>query len=117
MNRTFAAALCVLGLGLSGPAFAASTNDPAHGDLSVVVSYADLDLTSEAGARAMLDRVTAAASKVCGRRTEYIENAVAARNACRKVTVDAAVARLANTNVTRVHAGGQLQPGVRLTAR
>jgi UrcA family protein len=117
MNRTFAAALWVLGLGLAAPAFAASSHAAGHDAQSVAVSYVDLDLTSEAGARAMLDRVSAAASKVCGRRTEYIENAVAARNACRKATVDAAVATLANANVTRVHAGGQLHPRVRLAGR
>jgi len=117
MNRTFAAASCVLGLGLAGPAFAASSHDPGHDNQSVAVSYVDLDLTSEAGARVMLDRVSAAASKVCGRRTEYIENAVAARNACRKATVDAAVVRLAEPNVTRLHAAAQLHPGFRLAGR
>jgi UrcA family protein len=56
----------VLALGIAAGGHTASAEDTATA--SVKVKYADLDLTSEAGARALLQRLHRAAKTVCGDR-------------------------------------------------
>jgi UrcA family protein len=64
MFRTFIATAAILGALATAPAAAA---EPVVRS-SVRVSYADLDLSREAGARALLERIEAASQRVCGPR-------------------------------------------------
>jgi UrcA family protein len=60
----------VLALGIAAGGHAASARD--IGTPSVKVKYADLDLTSEAGARAVLQRIHSAAKSACADRSDDI---------------------------------------------
>ncbi|MDX2237767.1 MAG: UrcA family protein [Hyphomonadaceae bacterium] len=64
MKTVFAAAAAALAL----MAFAAPASAAPRGaqEVSIVVSYADLDLNHEAGARRLIQRVESAAERVCG---------------------------------------------------
>jgi UrcA family protein len=64
MFRTFIATAAVLGALVTAPAAIAEPTISS----TVRVSYADLDLSREAGARVLLDRIEAASQKVCGPR-------------------------------------------------
>ncbi len=77
---------------------------------TVEVSYSDLDLESEAGARALLERLDAAAFKACGgdpkRHSAYKarpEVTVEIFETCRKDAVAAAVGRLDAPLVAKLH--------------
>ena len=64
MFRTLIATAAILGALATAPAAVA---EPVVRS-SVRVSYADLDLSREAGARALLERIEAASQRVCGPR-------------------------------------------------
>ena len=75
------------------------------------VSYAGLDLNSDAGARAMLYRIHNAAASVCGDRPGLRPlNERATVNACMADASDRAVADLGSSNVTAMYF--QRQPSV-----
>lgn len=109
-----AAGLTALLLGASSAAFAADacaekaaaastvTGSATHAANSVKVSYRDLDLTTVSGSRALEERITLAARKVCA--AEDIRNleAVAAGNACAREAVSNALA-----DVHSAHPGAQ----------
>jgi UrcA family protein len=77
-------------------ASAAHAQTPAvDASQSAFVRIADLDLTRLSGARAVLDRIQAAATSVCGPRADIRDlNGQAAFNHCRTDTISRAVARL-----------------------
>lgn len=60
---------------------------------SQTVSYSDLDVSREAGARVLLNRIKAAAGKVCGAKpTSILEfAAIRARDACMKQAIASSV--------------------------
>lgn len=100
MNRFFAAATAALALTslVATPALAR--------DISQNVSYANLDLGTEAGARAMLERIDDAARSVCGDtrgRISLSERTVV--RACIAETKQQAVAELNNPTVTAMFEG------------
>jgi UrcA family protein len=81
-------------LAVAGSAFAQTDDDPGAPH-SVAVRYADLNLSSEAGARAMLDRITDAASRACGGDVDLrMLERRALYNRCKADTIDRAVRAL-----------------------
>lgn len=80
----------------------------------IAVSYADLDLSREAGARVMLSRLESAASSVCGGWPDIRRlDRVAAYRACTHKAMDGAVARLGSAKVGALYG----QPVERLASR
>jgi UrcA family protein len=80
----------------------------------IAVSYADLDLSREAGARVMLSRLEGASSSVCGgwpdiRRVDK----VMAYRACTHKAMDGAVVQLGSPRVSALYG----QPMERLASR
>src|SRR5512138_3737028 len=70
----------------------------------LVVSYADLDLSREAGARVMLSRLERAASTVCGGRPDiHIINQLMLYRACTRKAMDGAVAQLGSSKVSALY--------------
>lgn len=66
----------------------------------ISVSYADLDLSREAGARVMLSRLESAASSVCGGWPDIRRlDRVAVYRACTHKAMDGAVAQLGSMKV------------------
>ena len=103
MSRKFtlaaAAALC-LGLTTGGHAAFAQSPDT----MSVRVSYADLNLASQAGAKAVLQRIVNAAGTICGTEpTAPLDRMDYAR--CVKATTDRAIASVGNPTLTAVSRG------------
>jgi UrcA family protein len=70
----------------------------------IAVSYADLDLSREAGARVMLSRLETAASSVCGGWPDLhrLENLTIYR-ACTRKAMDGAVAQLGSSRVSALY--------------
>lgn len=96
---TALAASAALGLAGAHPASAQET-------VSVKVSYGDLDLGKEAGAKAMLQRIRHAARTICGEPTGGL-NAHFQYWSCFKSTTDRAVATFGNPMVTAMNSGGR----------
>jgi len=73
---------------------------------SVTVSYADLDLSSPAGANALYRRIQAAAKQVCGHAgADLIEQSI--WKACYRNAIGDAVAKVNNPVLTAVHTGNR----------
>jgi UrcA family protein len=68
------------------------TGSAAHASNSVRVSYRDLDLTSVSGSRALEERITLAARKVCAASDIRDLAAVAAGDACERAAISSALA-------------------------
>jgi UrcA family protein len=103
-------ALTVLAaLGIGAPCFAASQSEP-----SVVVNYADLDLSTTEGARALYQRIQHAAWRVCLLidATSGIENV-----RCRQYLRDTAVADVNAPALTALNGGTSVSGKKRLARR
>lgn len=103
MTTVFAVVLAVGSLALAPAAMAEP--DPVR-PVSASVSYADLDLSTESGARAMLDRVKVAARDMCG--VKPIHSPLTPRapgqfHACVADAVDSAVTSLGSSLVLALH--------------
>lgn len=115
MSRKFilATAMAALSLGFTagGDAAFAQTTDT----VSVKVSYTDLNLSSDAGAKVMLQRIVNAARTICGPEpTAPLDGVGYAR--CVKGTTDRAVAEFDNPNLTAVNRGQKTPASNRLAA-
>lgn len=94
-------------LAVSALAFAAMATPLAAKETSrnaVTLSYADLDLTSEAGANALLRRVDRAARQVCGITHAQRGLFQRQRRQCVAETVGETVAKIDAPVVTQMHA-------------
>ncbi len=105
-----AASACLLGA--SARAQPSSVQEvvvrPSGGDVrtqSETVTYADLDLGRDAGARALLVRITGAARRVCGPAPETHESAAPFKK-CVDRAVDHAVTEVNRPTVNALHGGG-----------
>ena len=73
---------------------------------SITVSYADLDVDSEAGARTLYTRLRSAAERVCGVGSHLKLGSLAATieaKDCYTESLDRAVAEIDNEQLTRIH--------------
>jgi UrcA family protein len=88
----------------------------AESGRSEVVSYSDLNLAHEDGARTLLTRLDHAATHVCGGRPGIADlRAWASYEVCRKAAMDRAVATLSAPLVASLY--GAPQPSTRIAAR
>jgi UrcA family protein len=86
-------------MALGGSAVAQSTDSDAP--ISVTVGYGDLNLASEAGAKAMVIRIQSAARRACGDAPDFRDlSRVAFYARCRSDTVARAVRTLDSPLVT-----------------
>ena len=72
------------------------------------VTYSDLNVDKETGARTLYRRLQQASKRVCG--VESIKNAggvreISQQQRCYRETLDAAVARIDNATLTEIHEG------------
>jgi UrcA family protein len=95
--------------------FATQAGEPSRVEVdgsrvSVVVNYADLNLTERAGASTLYARLKRAAEKVCGQKPAPLElRASAAYGDCFESTLNKAVERVDSQQLYALHAeqGGQ----------
>jgi UrcA family protein len=93
-----------LGLALAAQAGEPGTA-PAEKHDDVVVRYADLDLTSAEGAKALYARLSSAAERACGKAPNSRElKARSQYKACFDRTLEKAVGKVGNPSVQALHA-------------
>ena len=103
-----AATAVLLGLGVT-PAWSAAPD--AH---SVTVSFRDLDLSTQAGAKALYGRIQSAARKVCGNPgADVIEQSI--WRSCYRNAVSDAVGKVNSPLLTAVHTGRPAEMTAMLT--
>ena len=90
------------------PAIGSAAAPTKFDDDSVTVSYADLDIHSEAGARVLYSRLKHASDAVCGIQSHIINGSLAwtlkARQ-CFRETLDASVEKIDSEALDEIHAG------------
>ena len=91
---------------LSVPAIASAAPESGIKGKSVKVSYADLDLEKEAGAKSLYRRLQQASKEACG--VESLQNAGSVRvvvemQRCYRETLTSVVKRVDNEALTRIH--------------
>lgn len=91
---------------ISAPAIASTGADSELKGRSVKVSYADLNLQKEAGAKALYRRLQQASKIACG--VESYKNAGSLRRTadsrrCYKRSLTSSVAKINNTLLTKIH--------------
>jgi UrcA family protein len=110
----FAAASAALALGLAGAATTASAQ-PSD-EMTVTVSYGDLNMHSEAGARIALARIHQAAGKICGvAPTDPLDRMRLYVPCVQKIT-DRTVATLHNPVLAAVNSGAPVTPEATLAS-
>lgn len=102
-KRTFGTVLALAAT--TGLAFSAHAGAPAGAvHTAVVVRYADLNLASPEGAKALYARLGAAAEKACGGEPGIREfGRQASYRACYERAMDKAVAKVGRTQVQALH--------------
>jgi len=93
-------------MAFSFPAIA-SADDKVVGK-SEKVSYSDLNVEKEAGAKQLYRRLQHASKRVCGVESLKIAGSIAAvsqANRCYRTTLDSAVAKVNNAALTEIHEG------------
>ena len=113
-SKSFAFALAASACLMAGGALAQSSSvkevvvRPSGGDVRTqaeTVSYADLDLGRDAGARVLLSRINGAAKRVCGPVPEMHEPKAPFKK-CVDRAVDHAVTEVNRPTVNALHGGG-----------
>ena len=93
---------------LGGPAVVLADTPSYIEDAKATVSYADLNLESEEGVRALYRRLQYASSEVCSIASPKIARSMFAQyqtRACYRETLANAVDKFDNDDLTRIHAG------------
>ncbi len=107
MRKIFVAGASALALAVV--AFPVAAASPSSiDDARVSVSFADLNINSEAGARTLYRRLRQASASVCNRdslRELGSLAAVAKAEACYTETLDEAVAKIGSEALRKVHSG------------
>ena len=101
-------AFAIFALGIPAIASASSQTDDA-GHLTVRVSYADLNLSSEAGLMALYKRFKGAASRACGPRHSYRDagslQGLKLNRQCYDDLLSKLVAKVNNAKLDEIHEG------------
>ena len=103
-RKTRLSTLLLLGIALPAAAMAATPSQ--IDDAAVKVSYADLNIQSEAGARVLYTRLKKASEEVCGIQTHVIDGSLAATlraRACFRETLEASVENIDSDALTKIH--------------
>jgi len=77
-------------------------------DVTVKVSYADLDIDSQAGAKVLYARLKRASEAVCGSQSHVINGSLAATTkarTCFRETLEASVEKIDSDALAEIHAG------------
>ncbi|HLZ83135.1 MAG TPA: UrcA family protein [Caulobacteraceae bacterium] len=99
-KTTFAA---IAAISLFAGVSTASAATPSGDTVSVTISYNDLDLSTNAGARAMFARITHAAGEICGTQPDpQLLDAQKAYKGCMSSVTEHAVAKLGSARVSAV---------------
>ena len=104
VKSTLTAVAVLAAASLAGSA-AAQTSHSDPGSVSRRISFADLNLANQAGAKAMLRRIRSAAGNVCQPDWDDIFDGYRSFGACVKVATDNAVAHLGSPLVTALNGG------------
>ena len=106
-NRTsWLSSLLILGIAVPTTGMAAAPSQ--INDASVKVSYADLNIQSEAGARVLYTRLKRATEEVCGIQTHVINGSLAATlraRTCFEETLEASVKKIDSDALSKIHSG------------
>ena len=99
-KTTFAA---IAAISLFAGVSSASAATPPGDTVSVTISYSDLDLNTNAGARAMFSRITHAAGEICGTQPDSQRlDAQKAYQGCMSSVTERAVEKLGSAKVSAV---------------
>lgn len=93
-------------LALSGPAIASDATESGLKGQAVKVSYADLNLEKEAGAKVLYRRLQQASKQACGVQPLAIAGSVGALSkmqSCYRETLAASVQKVDSAELTRIH--------------
>lgn len=103
--KSLVATFVVLGLG--APAIVLADLSSQLETNKITVSYADLNLTNEAGVHVLYGRLQQASSKLCDATSVQVAGTIARLkvNQCYRETLAKAVGQVKNANLTRIHAG------------
>lgn len=115
-HRHHLAALAALGVIAASHPAAAGTHDESYDRISTHVSYRDLNVQSEGGARTLLRRIHYAARMVC---EGYLDGGWQGRAqffACMRDATDGAVAKLNSPLVSAMNGAGRGRNQVALAA-
>jgi UrcA family protein len=108
LNLINGVVVTVAAIAFSVPAVASADSGPQFKGTSEKVQYSDLDIRKREGAEQLYRRLQAASKRVCGveplKVTGSIEGFAQARR-CYRQSLDAAVAKLDNDTVTKIHEG------------
>lgn len=106
--KTIALALGLSVMTLAGPALA----EKSAADLSVRVSYSDLDLSKSDDASSMLKRLRIAVQRVCvsDQDSNLTPSDVRAARACRSQLMKASVERIGSSELTRLYEQTNARP-------
>ena len=122
-NYTSSLTYRILGAALAGAGLllAAASMSPAFAGTpaQAKVAYADLDLSTKAGARVLLSRIDVAANEACGKQihSPLLPRESAFHRECVNDAVSNAVQRIGSPLVTALNGETQAQASVSLAAR
>ena len=105
-RKTGVSLLLVIGMVLPTVALAAAPSQ--FEDVSVRVSYADLNIATEAGAKALYSRLKKASKQVCGLNSYAVTRSPAEMTharACYEESLESSVREAESDILTEIHAG------------
>ena len=105
-RNTFISVLAAAAIAV--PAIGSAAAPTQFDDASVKVSYADLDIHSEAGARVLYSRLKRASRAVCGVQSHVVNGSLAMTlkaRACFQETLEASVKKIDSEALDEIHAG------------
>ena len=106
-NRTTKFPVLLL-IGIALPAIGSAAAPSQIDTVSVKVSYADLDIHSQAGARVLYSRLKRASEEVCGIKPHVVNSSLAATTrarSCLRDTLEASVEAIDSDALTDIHTG------------
>ena len=104
-NRKYRLSTLLL-LGIALPATGMAAAPSQIDDASIKVSYADLNIHSEAGARVLYTRLKRATEEVCGIQDHVINGSLAATlraRTCFEKTLEASVRKIDSDALSKIH--------------
>ena len=100
--------LSLLLLGIAVPAIGLAAAPRQSEEVSVTVSYSDLNIQSEAGARVLYSRLKRATEEVCGFESSVASKSLAETSlarACVRETLEASVQKIDSDALAEIHSG------------
>lgn len=105
-RNVFVSLLAAAGIAVPAAGFAAAPTQ--FDDVSVKVSYADLDIESKAGAKVLYSRLKRASEEVCGIKPHVINGSLATTlraRTCYRETLEGSIEQIDSDTLTAIHAG------------